>query len=44
MNFTFIIDEATIFCLVVLQDTTPPRIRKMYLEVDFLVSVQPAKS
>ena len=44
MNSTFIVDEATIFFLVLLQDTTPPSRRKMYLEVNFRVSIQQTKS
>jgi hypothetical protein len=32
MNSSFIVDEATIVCLVLFQDITPPARRKKYLK------------
>lgn len=43
MNFAFIVNDATIFCFIRLQDTTPPTRRKMYPEVYLLESTHPAK-
>lgn len=40
MNSAFIVDEATIVCLVFFQDTAPLARRKIYYKVDFLLSTQ----
>ena len=40
----FIVENATILCFILLQDTTPPAKRKVYSEVDFLVFSHPVQS